>query len=80
MAKRGVRANKKALAYSREKWDINTLEPKKSGDDMEDVIKYARFQMYIDTVKTSSSDDESESEETPDCVDDTGNVSTMGDT
>ena len=40
-----------------------TLQPKKSGDTIEDVIEYVRVQMYKDTHKSGSSDEESESEE-----------------
>ena len=40
MAIRGARSYKKALEYSMEKWDIETLEPKKSGETVEDVIEY----------------------------------------
>lgn len=67
MAIRGVRAYKKALAYSKDKWDMETLEPKKSGETIDDCIEYVRIKMFQDTKKTTSSDDESESEETP-CV------------
>ena len=64
MAIRGVRAYKKALAYLKDKWDMDTLEPLKSGDNIDDCIEYVRVKMFLDTKKTRSSDDESESEET----------------
>ena len=65
MAIRGVRAYKKALAYSKDKWDMDTLEPRKSGETIDDCIKYVRVKMFQETKKTGSSDDESESKETP---------------
>ena len=65
MAIRGARAYKKALAFSKDKWDIDTLEPKKSGETMQDCIEYVRMKMYKDTKKGGTSDDESESEEKP---------------
>ena len=51
-----------------EKWDIETLEPKKSGETVEDVIEFVRCQMYKDTVKMISPDDEYESDGTLDAL------------
>lgn len=64
MALRGVRAYEKALAFSKDECYMETLEPIKSGDTIENYIKYSWIKMFNDTRKTTSSDDESESEET----------------
>jgi len=67
MVVRGTRAYKKALAYSKDKWEMVTLEPKKSGKTIEDVIDNVRVSMYNDLVSSKkndgSSDEESESKE-----------------
>ena len=67
MAVRGARAYKKDLAYSKDKWNMVSLEPKKSGETIEDVIEYVRFNMYKDLVSSKkhdgSTDEQSESEE-----------------
>ena len=67
MAVRGAKAYKKALAYLKDKWDMVMLEPKKSGETIEDIIEYIRASMYTDLVSSKkndgSSDEESESEE-----------------
>jgi len=52
MIVRGSRTYKKALAYSTDKWDMVTLEPKKSGDTIEEVIEYIRVSMYKDLVSS----------------------------
>ena len=62
LALRGVRAYKKALAYSKDKWDMVTLEPKKSGETIQDVIEYVRVCMYKDLVLSKKNDDSSDEE------------------
>ena len=54
MAIRGARAYKKALAFSTHKWDSVTMQPKKSGETLDDVIEYVRRMMYKDKVKEKS--------------------------
>ena len=56
MAVRGARAYKKALAYSKDKWNMVSLEPKKSGETIEDVIEYVRVDMYKDLVSSEKYD------------------------
>ena len=67
MAIRGARAYKKALAFSTHKWDRVTMQPKKSGETIEDVIEYVRQRMYHEKQKekkpSDSSEEESESED-----------------
>ena len=67
MAIRGARAYKKALAFSTHRWDSVTMQPKKSGETLDDVIEYVRRSMYKDKLKekskrTLSSDTESDEE------------------
>lgn len=71
MAVRGARDYKKALAFALHKWDTDTMQPKKSGETVEDVIQYVRRQMYQlknkdkDKHKESSEDEDDESNESP---------------
>ena len=66
MAKRGMKAYKKALSYCAQKYDIKTQTIKESGTFLEDVIEYVRCRMYLHNKKDNSivvDDGESEGEE-----------------
>ena len=51
MAIRGAREYKKALAFANHRWDSSTLQPKKSGDTIDDVVEYVRMKMYAVKMK-----------------------------
>ena len=42
MTLRGIRNYTKVLAFCLHKWDENTIQPKDSGDTIDDVIEYVR--------------------------------------
>jgi hypothetical protein len=46
MAKRGLREYRKALSFTKDKWDLTKHEPKESGTTVDDVIDYVRLKMY----------------------------------
>ena len=64
MSIRCARAYEKVIAFSKDKCDVETLEPKKRGETMQ-IVSSMLVKMHNDTKKTFTSDDESESEETP---------------
>ena len=52
LAQKGSRSYKKALAFDYHKWNSVLMEPKESGDTINDYIEYVRRQMYIDGMKS----------------------------
>ena len=65
LATKAARNYKKALAFKCHKWDSTKMEPKESGDSLEDCIEYVRRKMYLENVKPkdNNSDISSESED-----------------
>jgi hypothetical protein len=60
MAKRGMQDYRKALAFTKKKWDLKTNTPIESGTTVEDVIEYVRRRMYLsNVVKIDDDNDES---------------------
>jgi hypothetical protein len=47
MAKRGMKDYRKALAFTKKKWDLKTNSPIESGTTVDDVIEYVRRSMYL---------------------------------
>ena len=47
MAKKGMSDYRKAMAYTKDKWDIKKNCPIESGTTVEDVIDYVRRRMYL---------------------------------
>ena len=47
------------MAYCAHKWDIKKIQPKHSGDSVDDVIEYVRRWMYNELVKPKVKYDES---------------------
>ena len=78
MAQKGARDYKKALAFCLNKWNIEKLEPKYSGDSIDDVIEYVRKCMYKDITKKKTNNDESGSESEKEDMDEVA-VTTVGD-
>ena len=63
MAVRGMKSYKKAQSFVNDVWNMNALEPKKSGDSIEDCINYVVRKMYTMTVTSNKgNDDEPEGE------------------
>ena len=58
MAKRGTREFRKAMGYTKDKWDFKKNEPKQSGMTVDDVIDYVRERMYMKSVICIDSDDD----------------------
>lgn len=64
MALRGIKCYKKALAFCLQKWDMEKMVCKKSGDTVEDVIDHVRLEMYkLHHKKKDNEESEPESEE-----------------
>ena len=72
---KGSRNFKKAIAFNNDKWDPKKMEPKKSGDSIDDCIEYVRRKMYFENVKpeekgnSNESEVDSETEDVPDEAD-----------
>ena len=58
MAKRGTREFRKAMSFTKDKWDFKKNEPKESGTSVDDVIEYVRERMYLKSVVSIDSDDD----------------------
>ena len=58
MAKRGACEFRKAMGYTKDKWDFKKNEPKESGMTVDDVIDYVRERMYMKSVICIDSDDD----------------------
>ena len=62
LAVKGSRVYKKALAFNTHKRDSVKMEPKESGDSIEDCIKYVRCKMYLEEKKPKKNESDVESE------------------
>ena len=67
MAKEGMRSYRKALSFTKAKWDLKKQEPKESGTTVDDVFDYVRLKMYqksqeksVVNVDTDDDDDDEE--------------------
>ena len=58
MAKKGLRDYRKALSFTKDKWDLKKNEPKESGTTVDDVIDYVRLKMYNMSKSTVVIDDD----------------------
>ena len=58
MAKKGLRAYRKALSFTKDKWDLKLNVPKESGTTVDDVIDYVRLKMYNMSKSTVVIDDD----------------------
>ena len=56
MAKKGIREYRKALSFTKDKWDLKTNQPKESGTSVDDVIEYVRQKMYKKSIVVIDSD------------------------
>ena len=56
LAKNGIREYRKALSFTKDKWNIKNNEPKESGTTVDDVIEYVRRKMYEKTIIVVDSD------------------------
>ena len=63
MAKRGLREYRKALSFTKDKWDLTKHEPKESGTTVDDVIDYVRLKMYKRSISTDVIDDDDDDDE-----------------
>ena len=59
LATKAVRNFTKALAFNNDIWDSTKMEPKESGDSVDDCIEYVRRKMYKENVQPSVKNDES---------------------
>ena len=57
MAKKGLKHYRKALCFTKDKWDFKTNEPKMSGTTVDDVINYVRLKMYKNLVLKNDGED-----------------------
>ena len=57
MAKKGIREYRKALSFTKDKWNLKNNEPKESGTSVEDVIEYVQRKMYEKSIVVIDSDD-----------------------
>ena len=62
MAKRGLREYRKALSFTKDKWDLTKHEPKESGTTVDDVIYYVRLKMYKRSISTDVIDENDDDE------------------
>ena len=74
MAKRGMQDYRKALAFTKKKWDLKTNTPIESGTTVEDVIEYVRRRMYLSKLVTIDDDNDEANEKK------NKDVGTLGDT
>ena len=63
MAKRGTREFRKAMSFTKDKWDFKKNEPKESGTSVDDVIEYVRERMYLKSVVSINSDDDDDDDD-----------------
>ena len=69
MAERGMRDYRKALAFTKDKWDEKKMQPLESGTSIEDVIEYVRQRMYLHShVKVGDDEDGSNDKDDDDNV------------
>ena len=64
IAKKGKGFHCKALAFASRKYDISAIQCKESGMIKEDIIQYARLQMYKLSLKRKK-----ETDKDPNCED-----------
>ena len=62
MAKKGLREYRKALSFTKDKWDLKKHEPKESGTTVDDVIEYVRLKMYKRSISNVDTDDDDDDE------------------
>ena len=63
IAKKGLKHYRKALSFTKDKWDFKTNEPKMSGTTVDDVINYVRLKMYQSLVLKNEGEDVDDDDE-----------------
>ena len=62
LAIKGAREYKKALSFNEHKWDSVKMQPKYSGETVEDCIEYVRREMYKLTLTEEDNNEESKAD------------------
>jgi hypothetical protein len=61
MAKKGIRREyRKALSFTKDKWDLKNNQPKESSTSIGNVIEYVQLKMYQKSIVAIDLDDDDE--------------------
>jgi hypothetical protein len=58
MVKRGMQDYRKAIAFTKDKWDLKKNSPIKLGTTVDDVIEYVRRKMYLSNLVVIDNDND----------------------
>ena len=62
MAKKGLKNYRKALSFTKDKWDLKKNVPIESGTTIDDTINYVRLRMYKSLILKKGQDDDDDDE------------------
>ena len=62
MAKKGLKNYRKALSFTKDKWDLKNNVPIESGTTIDDTINYVRLRMYKSLILKKGEDDDDDDE------------------